>query len=313
MPGLRIVGTRRVEASRRGHDARARELELDEDARGAVLERLEGADAHAELLALLEVGHGELEGLGHAAEHLGAQARGRHLDRRLDHGSGTALLAHQRAGAHLDAAELDECCSPRVDAPLPLERETGRAGFDQEQRDAVAVVGPTGGSRRNEDAVGARRIEDLLLRPVDAEARAGAFGPRLDVVDRVAGTRLLVRQREPPFASRRPGEPGLLLRFAPGRRERAARQQYRRQERLGRQVATERLQHHHELRETHPRSAVLFGNGDANPAELGHLLPQDGREAEVVAGIAQRAKPGHGRLLCNEVGRGLGEQFLVFV
>jgi alkylation response protein AidB-like acyl-CoA dehydrogenase len=49
-----------------------------------VLQRLERPDRNAELLALLQVGQGQIEGLGHPAQHLRAQARRRALDHVLE-------------------------------------------------------------------------------------------------------------------------------------------------------------------------------------------------------------------------------------
>ena len=55
-----------IHRTRGGHHAGTRQLDLDVDLRRPVLERLEGADGHAELLAGLQVFHGHLEGLVHA-------------------------------------------------------------------------------------------------------------------------------------------------------------------------------------------------------------------------------------------------------
>ena len=64
-----------VDRARRREHGRARQLELDEEPRRAVLERLERADRHAELLALLQVVERELERAARRAEHLGRRAR----------------------------------------------------------------------------------------------------------------------------------------------------------------------------------------------------------------------------------------------
>src|SRR5580658_1389985 len=89
----RIAGAGVDRAQRRDH-RRARELDLAEHLRGAMLQRLEGADAHAELLAVFEILHGALEGLAGAPQHL----RGKGCPRPVEN-----LL--QELGAAIDRAE----------------------------------------------------------------------------------------------------------------------------------------------------------------------------------------------------------------
>ena len=70
-------------------------------------------------------------------------------------------------------------------------------------------------------------------------------------------------------------------------------EQHRRQEGLGRQLASEGFDDQHELGETHAGAALLLVEGNARPAELRHLPEQSTRIAELVTRIAQCSKSAH--------------------
>ena len=84
------------------HRHAARLLERDEHVRGAVLQRLEGADGDAELLAGLQVFDGGLERFVHRADRLGAQRRVASSATRSTSGSAVLGIAEHGVGADLD-------------------------------------------------------------------------------------------------------------------------------------------------------------------------------------------------------------------
>src|SRR5437773_11017208 len=178
------------------HDRRARELELDEHARRAVLERLEAPDRHAELDARLQVVDRHLEGRAHAAQHLGGEADGGAVEDAGEERAAAADFAEH--GVRLDAGvgQVEERRAPAVDAHLPLERHAGRVGADDERRDALYVMRPAGRARRHDEAVRRGAVEHLDLLAAEPPAAAGALGPRLDVVRVVAAAWLLPGERE---------------------------------------------------------------------------------------------------------------------
>ena len=101
-PARVLVGERRHPA---GHQPRR--LEFGGQVGEAVLERLEGADRAAELLALLDVGEGVVEGALGDAEH--RRGEDQPLDVEAGHQLGPALvdLAEHGVGRRLDVGQVE--------------------------------------------------------------------------------------------------------------------------------------------------------------------------------------------------------------
>ena len=55
---------------------------------------------------------------------------------------------------------------------------------------------------------------------------------------------------------------------------------------------------------------MVLGEGNAEPAEIGHLGPHGGAVAEVAALVAEPSLAVHTAVLRNELCRGAGEHFL---
>jgi hypothetical protein len=79
----------------------------------------------------------------------------------------------------------------------------------------------------------------------------------------------------------------------------------RREQRRGEEAAPRLLEQHHEIDEAEPGAAVGLGDGEAEPAELGELLPGVGRVAPL--GLHQLAHGVHGTALVEELAH-LGAQ-----
>ena len=260
-----LVGQRRDPA---GHQPGR--LEVGGEVGEAVLERLEGADRPAELLALLGVGEGVVEGALGDAEHRRGEDQA--LDVEAGHQLGPALvdLAEHRLGRGLDVVEVERvglAAAHRLDRddfhPVDLAR-------DPDHRQALVLGLALGRAADDEDVVGDVGVGDEDLLAVDDEAAVDALGRGGQRADVGAGLGLGHRDR----LDRAAGDPAEDLRLlllgaeAPGR---AGDDQRRR-------VAADRRQparglFHEEAGVEHRAAgaAVLLGDRDPEPAELGHL------------------------------------------
>ena len=187
--GLRVA---RIDGAGRRHHGAPAQLDLDEDLGRAVLETLEAPDRGAELHALLQVREGALEGLGHRAQHLGAEPHGGPVHHRLEQRGAASDLSDDGIGAHQGALAAEQGGVARVDPVLPLQRETGRAPLEQEEGDALGVGLVSRGARGHDDRVGHVAVGDLLLLAREAVAVAGPLGPQADAAQVVAAAPLLV-------------------------------------------------------------------------------------------------------------------------
>jgi hypothetical protein len=78
------------------HDGRARELGLDEETRGTMLERLEAADRDPELHARLQVVERHRERRRHSADHLRAEPGRAGVDHALEQAKPALRCAEAR-------------------------------------------------------------------------------------------------------------------------------------------------------------------------------------------------------------------------
>ena len=154
------------------------------------------------------------------------------------------------------------------------------------------------------------RVGDEELGAVERPRAVALGGAQLDAVGlpRVVG--LGVGEGEDLLAGGDGGEKLLLLRRVASM-ENGLRAEHRRGE-VG--AAARRLAHdliqHAEVAEAHAQTAVLLGDDDAGPAELGHRAPEVGVEAR--GAFVDLAHPFLGKLLLQEVGaHGLEHQLLL--
>ena len=161
-----------------------------------MLQALEGADLHAELVAGLQVLDREIEGLAHAAEHLGAE----HDRGPLDHRP-RAARRHRPASPSIAPLPTSTPSSFTI-AALRWSTRTwrwtltpGRTGFDQEECRCRRDRPPRRDHARGHDhGVGAHGVEHLDLLARQPIAVAGGLRPRRDPADVVARALLLVRE-----------------------------------------------------------------------------------------------------------------------
>src|SRR5258708_7847460 len=156
----------------RGHQGhRARFLGVGEAVDHAVLQHLELADRHAELLARLDVlERGGVDRI-HAAGGLGAERHDGSRDRVLDHREGAIDLAQHRVGADRDLVEGELGGTLRVLRRVVTPREAFRLAVDDEQGEPLLLARAARGAGEHDDAVGGRRVVDHTFLAGERRAR----------------------------------------------------------------------------------------------------------------------------------------------
>ena len=126
-----------VAHARLGH--RLRLLVADHHVDHAVLQRLERADRHAELLARLQVVERRVVGVADRAHGLGADQRGREVDDFLDQRQRRALDADERIGARrARCRSAMSAARSAVERPIAVHATARARRVDEEEADAVA-------------------------------------------------------------------------------------------------------------------------------------------------------------------------------
>jgi hypothetical protein len=161
----------------------------------AVLQGLELADRHAELLARLEVFEGDFVERGHDADGFGTERCVGLVDGALDQRQGATGRSEQGFGADLDGRNG---CRRHVRRPGSGSCAGGRPGAlastrNSERPDAVA--------RRHDEPVGGGGGEDHGLAAVQCPAGMIGGGRGGDLVEGVAASRLEMGQGQHQFAA----------------------------------------------------------------------------------------------------------------
>ncbi|MNM81729.1 hypothetical protein D3C81_937400 [compost metagenome] len=159
----------------------------------AVLQGLERADRHAELLAFPGVGNGVGEHLLHHADRLGAQRQHGFVEYRFEQLQALVLLADQYGNRHANVVEPDFRGPPAIDGGVILGADAGAVPVHQQQADAVAVAAFAVGAHTHQQVGRPRRAEHHGL--VAAHYVSVAIAPRagLDVVQAMPAAGLALR------------------------------------------------------------------------------------------------------------------------
>ena len=160
----------------------------------AVLEHLEAADRHAELLARPQIFARHREEGRHRPHRLGGKGHERLLRRALEEDSTPVEGAEDLTGLDFDARELHLRRALAAGSAIGQKAQArGRLG-DEEEGDAGGLGDGTRGARGDDEMVGTRSTEDDRLVAAQLETAARALCARLDV--REVEARLGLRVRE---------------------------------------------------------------------------------------------------------------------
>src|SRR5215510_11230578 len=287
--GGEALGHRRLERRRRAAPIEERRRMMDEEPRAVhlhchvgqhELEALEGRDRLTELLALLRVGHGRVEG-GLADPHrLGAHGRTRTVERAERDLEAFTLLAQAVLDGDLAVAQVERDGRRAADAHLALELANGEAGerrLDQKRRDAAPPAAAVDG-REECDDLGVAPVADPELLAVQHVAVAFANGQRRKRGRVRAGAGLRHRERRGDLARGQAREVAALLRLVAGRDDGpAARVLDEVDDRGGRARPGYLLDGDAERESAHPAAAVRFRNVETHQPLLAEELELLGR------------------------------------
>ena len=166
---------------RRPHQQRLALLALHEHVDHAMLQRLEAADRHAELYALLGVFDGFVLERLHDADGLGAHGERRFVDRRFERAVTGIGVTEQRVIADRDVRQREFCSLVAVDGCVVVDRHARRIRRDREQADAGLVGLRTRRARRHDDDVGIAAVEHVAFPAAQDPAVVRFFRARHDV------------------------------------------------------------------------------------------------------------------------------------
>ena len=260
----------------------------------AVLERLEGAEREAELLARPEIVERHLERRIHRAQELGGNRDEQPVPERSRSPEAAVLPRDQRSGR--DSVELDVAEGRAVHGPPRIDSEPLRAGLD------MAEHLPVGTRCRDQHPVGHRGRGNAEARPFQ---HRGAF--RRDGRADFAGTRDRIDGGHHEGLAR---DDSGKQRVGPlGRRE-CRGGDHRGSDRLGCQRAAGLFQQQRRLGHAEPEPAAFRRYEDADPA-LGRHFAQH-VAVEAVSGVAQPPQPLRPTGTCEEPARAVAEHALLF-
>ena len=132
-----------------------------------MLQRLERADRHAELLARLQVLERRVVGVADRADRFRADERGREIDHRLDQRQPVAGVPDERIVGDANAVEHDVRGAHPVERAVAAHGDPGRLAIDEEDADAVGVGDLARRARRHDQHVGVLAVDDDALLAVE--------------------------------------------------------------------------------------------------------------------------------------------------
>ena len=240
---------------------------MDEHLDYAILQRLEGADGNAELLARLGVLDGRLQQSLERADCLGGDGGDAHVvdgEERIERG---AFLPHQGFASYEYVLQDDIRGAAPVERSVRLQRDALRVPRDEEDRDAAV------GLRRDEEQVGGGRVKDHRFLAAQGEAVAAPRRAGRYLREIVPRTRLAVREHHDPLASRHRREQLSLLRGGSQIAQQSRRHHRAREIRLEQEAAPDPVHGEHRLDGRAAHAAVLLGDGKREQAHLGEAAP----------------------------------------
>src|SRR5260221_676425 len=183
------------------------------------------------------------------------------------------LRSEQRVLVELDVAEGDLGGTQPVDRRVTLNADAGLLGIDEKEADPRRLARAAGGARRDDDAVGAFAVQHHALLTAEHEAGGDRLRRGRDIGEVVARLPLGMGEGEAEIAGGDRRDHLLALRRAAGKAKEAAAEHDRREVRLEHEAASEGFHDDHRLDRRAADAAQLFGEGQAEQAELGILRP----------------------------------------
>ena len=251
-------------------------LRGDVHIRHAMLQRLEGADGDAELLAGFQIIQGRLIERGRDSQSLGAQRGNTQVHRALQDVERLVRPADQLIAVHGDVLQLQVGGSA---AGMSGVREQGQArgiAPNEEQRYARRIGHIAAAARRHEKPVRRRGIEHHCLAASQTPAVAASDSAACNMRQRITSRRLVGGEGDlqPPRGNLR--QHGLLDGVASGIAYQSAAQHHGAQVRLQQQSPADQLHHRHDIHAAAAETAEFCRKGQGEQTELGELLPRFG-------------------------------------
>ena len=295
------VGERPRGVIRRG----LRAFDRDQHVGASVLHGLEDADRAAELLTHLGVLHAHVQHLLRAAAHLGAQRDLGPIEHVRQHRPSLTGRAEHRLVADLHAIEPDLAQPAGLVQRLEQPRfHAGPGAVHDEQRDAV------GRTRRADDVIRGMGVGHEQLDAVQHVAAAVPVRGEPDAVLVPAGGCFQQRQGELGPARGHAGQQRRLLLGAAARGYARRAQGDRGKERTRQHGLTHFFQNDRQIDQRQAGTAVLLGDSQAGPAQLGHAVPDLVGVAAVV--LHHLAHVRHRTFLAQEIRGRPAEEVLFF-
>ncbi|MCY1419259.1 hypothetical protein D9M71_348430 [compost metagenome] len=240
-----------------------------------MLDRLEAGDAAAELLALADVGEGQVEGALGGAGLLAGESDGGDLQDLVEQGFASVVGVQAVPGGDRHLVQLDaRAAAGLVEGRQRLAEDAGLVGGHGEQAHFAGVV-----AGRDDQQVGAGAVEHCFIYTVEAPAVAVTRGAWL-----FGGVPAVAALAEGEGGGEAAGgqfrQPVLAQRLVVAQQQRRGGQAGAGEERRAEQVVTHLFEQDHLLDEAQAHAAVLLGNHQPRPAQLlGDLPPQLSVEA----------------------------------
>ncbi len=276
-----------------------------------MLQRLELADRLAELLAILEIGHGAAEHLLAQPHHFGGDDATSDIEHIIQQRGALIDLAEHAIGGDLDLIEFDPRGVMGIDHHRALDRDALGLRIDHEQRQPVALAGAAGAARSHDHEVGDMAIDHEGLGAAEPETIAGAGRLQRGVQRPVLGTLVdgeCCEQR----AVRYLRQIMLPLRGIAAARQCRRREHAGGQERRRHQGAANLFHHHAGLDAAEAAAAEFLRHEQTGKAHLGERLPQLARESGCVLGVAQTTQMRDRRLVADQATRAVAQHRLFF-
>ncbi len=249
----------------------------------AVLEHLEAANRHAELLALTRIFNRHRVGDLHRSAGLGAQRGDGFIRHQLDQRQPCALFPDQGIGRDRHLFEIDFRRAAAIKGFVIAGDDAGGGFVDHEHRHASAVAPFAAGARGDDQMARPRRADHHGLVPIEHIAAAVLLGGGFQIGIVISPARFGIGKGEHPAARHDPADMFFLLCRRARVLQKAARAHHGGQERFNHQPLAEFLHDDHRINRAAAKAAIGFAERHPKNAEFSQLRP-DFRAPAIIAG-----------------------------